>query len=289
MYCNQCGTRVPDGAKFCQACGSVTAAVAAPESLAPELPVGPPMPAAVVEPVRTGKPVAKRCPKCGLPCPAAAARCRCGHEYFAVAGSPPAAPNTVAVTAPSAVASPRTLEDYKKLFTRQNAPGGIIGGFAGLGGALVGIYSGLNLLIPLGGSMAAIWIGQQTIKGPSRHFVQAVGVQAGHMMWFVLGLTVAGLALLNQVLFDVMFVTAGLVWLVKKPGEWPVKALLAWQGLAIAVNLLMLLAARPGSQEHRALVAHLAMRAAAIYFLVTGVREWRKEVGAAPAAPAVAS
>ena len=198
---------------------------------------------------------------------------------------PPPAPAPVRATQTSPAASPQTLEDWKKLFTKRNAPGGIIGGLSGLGGGLVGIYSGLNLLIPLAGSMAAIFVGQRTITGPARYFVQAVGVQAGHMMWFMLGLIVAGPAQLGQVLFDVTFMTAGLVWLVQKPGEAPVKALLAWQGLAIAINLLFLLGARPGSQEHRALVAHLAMRAAAIYYLVIGLREWRKTaVVAAPAA-----
>lgn len=179
--------------------------------------------------------------------------------------------------------SPRTLEDYKKLFTRQNAPGGIIGGLSGLGGALVGIYAGINLLIPFVGSMAAIFVAQRALTGPARPFVHAIGVQVGHLIWFVSGLLVAGFALLGQVLFDTTFMIAGLTWLVKKPGEAPVKALLAWQGVAILVNLLLLLGARPGSQEHRALVAHLAMRAAAVYYLVIGVREWRKGTTAASA------
>jgi len=243
------------------------------------------------------KVVAKRCPKCGLPSPSTAARCRCGHDFSAVASqksapavqAPAPTPAQPVATPATVVTEPKTFEDYKKLFTRQNAPGGIIGGLAGLGGGLVGIYSGLSLLIPLVGSMAAIWIGQQTIKGQARHFVHAVGVQVGHMLWFVVGLIATGFGLLGQVAFDVTFVSAGLVWLVKKPGEWPVRALLVWQALAILVNLLLLLAARPGSQEHRSMVAHLAMRVAAVTYLITGLREWRKEVGAAPAAPVVAS
>lgn len=237
------------------------------------------------------KVTAKRCPKCGLPSPSTAARCRCGHNYLAASPAPavpPPPPIPPTATASSPPANPKTLEDYKKLFTRQNAPGGIIGGLAGLGGGLIGIYSGLNLLIPFVGSMAAIWLGQQTIKGPARHFVHAVGVQAGHLLWFFAGLLVAGLSQLNQVLFDATFMIAGLVWLVKKPGDWPVRALLAWQALAVVVNLILLLAARPGSQEHRALVAHLAMRAAAITYLVTGLRELKKETGAAIAPPVVA-
>jgi hypothetical protein len=230
------------------------------------------------------KPVAKRCPQCGLPSPGAAARCRCGHEYFEAAVPPPA-PAPARATPTSAAASPQTLEEWKKLFTKQNAPGGIIGGLSGLGGGLVGIYSGFHLLIPLAGSMAAIFVGQRTITGPARHFVQAIGVQAGHLFWFFMGLIVAGFDQLGQVAFDATFMIAGLTWLVKKPGEAPVKALLAWQGLAILVNLLLLLGARPWSQEHRALVAHLAMRAAAVYYLVIGMREWRKTaVVAAPAA-----
>ena len=241
------------------------------------------------------KVVAKRCPKCGLPSPSTAARCRCGHDFSALAAPKPAAQAPVVAQAPppipsqpaapptTVVTEPKTFEDYKRLFTRQNAPGGIIGGLAGLGGGLVGIYSGLNLLIPFVASMAAIWLLQQTIKGQARHFVHAVGVQIGHMVWFVAGLIVAGFNLLGQVAFDVTFVSAGLVWLVKKPGEWPVRALLAWQGLAIFINVLLLLAARPGSQEHRALVAHLTMRGAAIAYLITGLKEWRKSAEATPA------
>ena len=102
------------------------------------------------------------------------------------------------------------------------------------------------------------------------------------MVWFMLGLLVAGAAQLAQVMFDVVFMTAGLWWLMTKPGPWPVRALLGWQGLAVLVNLIFLLGARFGSPEHRALVAHLAMRAAAIYFLVAGWKELQKEGTATP-------
>jgi hypothetical protein len=235
------------------------------------------------------KVVAKRCQKCGLPSPSTAARCRCGHDFSEVAASKPAVqapapiPEPPAAPATTVVTEPKTFADYKKLFTRQNAPGGIIGGLAGLGGALVGIYCGLNLVIPFAASMAAIWVLQQTIKGASRPFVHAAGVQIGHLTWFFFGLLVAGLSQLGQVMFDATFMIAGIVWLLMKPGEWPVRALLAWQVLAIIVNLALLLSARPASQEHRALVAHLAMRGAAIAYLITGLKEWRKSVQATPA------
>lgn len=238
------------------------------------------------------KPVAKRCPKCGLPSPSTAARCRCGHDYFATTAptarassspTPPAPPAPIA----SAVAKahewrtaldlkPAQTPDLKTLFTRKNAHGGIIGGLSGLGGALVGSYSGMNLLIPFIAAMATIAILKINVKGPSRPFIEAVGVQTGHLAWFFAGLIVAGTSLLGQVMFDAVFMIAGMVWLMKMPGPWPVRALLGWQGVAILVNLFLLLNAHFWSQEHRSLVAHLSIRAASVYFLASGLQTWKK-------------
>jgi hypothetical protein len=177
---------------------------------------------------------------------------------------------------------PAETPDLKTLFTRKNAPGGIIGGLSGLGGALIGIYSGMNLLIPFAGAMAAIAILRRSVKGPSKPFIDAVGVQTGHLAWFIGGLLASGMSMLGQVAFDASFMIAGMVWLMKVPGPWPVRALLSWQGLSVLVNLLMLLGTHFWTQENRSLVAHLAIRAASIYFLVIGLREWRKPPASPP-------
>ena len=237
----------------------------------------------MTDPSARPKPVAKRCPKCNLPSPATAAKCRCGHEFFegatTTAVPPPILAAAVTVGAPvSPIIKALGLEGVGPM-TPSKAAGGLVGGLSGLGGALVGLYAGLNLVIPAGAAFGIAALAKKTgiITGPAKHFVDAVAAQAGHMVWFILGLLVAGAAALGQVAFDVVFMTAGLWWLMTRPGPWPVRALLGWQGLAVLVNVILLVAARPGSQEHRALVAHLAMRAAAIYFLVTGLKELQKE------------
>lgn len=178
---------------------------------------------------------------------------------------------------------PAEKPDYKTLFTRTNAPGGIIGGLSGLAGGLVGIYCGMNLLIPFAGAMATIAILKINVKGPSRPFIEAVGVQTGHITWFFAGLLVAGMSMFGQVAFDAFFMIAGMIWLMRMPGPWPVRALIAWQGLSVIVNVLMLVNAHFWTQEHRSLVAHLAIRAASIYYLVIGLRAWQKNTGASAA------
>jgi hypothetical protein len=254
------------------------------------------------------KVTAKRCPTCGLPSPSTAPRCRCGHDYFgtpptAVAAAvPAAAPMSAALTLPAPVASAvgklnewkealdikqEPTPDLKTLFTRKNAPGGVIGGLSGLGGGLIGIYCGMNLLIPFIGAMATIAILKINVKGPSRPFIEAVGVQTGHLTWFFAGLLVAGMSMFGQVAFDAFFMIAGMIWLMRMPGPWPVRALLAWQGLSVLVNLFLLLNTHFWTQENRSLVAHLAIRAASIYYLVIGLRAWQKQAGAA-AAPGTA-
>lgn len=181
--------------------------------------------------------------------------------------------------------TPEPTPDLKTLFTRKNAPGGIIGGLSGLAGGLVGIYCGMNLLIPFVGAMATIAILKINVKGPAKPFIEAVGVQTGHITWFFAGLLVTGMAMFGQVAFDAFFMIAGMVWLMQQPGPWPVRALLGWQGLSVAVNLFMLLGTHFWTQENRSLVAHLSIRAASIYYLVIGLKAWTAS-SAAPPTPA---
>jgi hypothetical protein len=241
-----------------------------------------------------------------LPSPSTAAKCRCGHDYFAVPAASRFEPAQVAAAPHNPLAPPGSraaamvakaedwkqapdlkpteTPDYKTLFTRKNAPGGIVGGFSSLGGGLIGIYCGMNLLIPFVGAMVTIAILKRTVKGAARSFIEAVGVQTGPITWFFAGLLVAGMSMFGQVAFDAVFMIAGMIWLMKMPGPWPVRALLGWQGLSVVVNLLMVTNTHFWTQENRSLVAHLSIRAASIYLLAIGLRQRQKQ--ALPAAPA---
>src|SRR4029079_17853780 len=92
----------------------------------------------------------------------------------------------------------------------------------------------------------------------------------------------------GQVAIDLVILAIGLVWLWARPNLGAVILLGLYQLSAGAVNVFALMHAQPGSVTHKALVAHLAMRTAALAFLISGFMKASKEkslVQTAPIAP----
>lgn len=86
----------------------------------------------------------------------------------------------------------------------------------------------------------------------------------------------------SQVGLDILLLVAGLVWLWARPGLGPVILLGLYQLAAGAFNIVMLLGAEVASVQHKALVAHLAFRVAAVVFLIAGYIEVRKRQAQPP-------
>jgi hypothetical protein len=141
-------------------------------------------------------------------------------------------------------------------------------------GGAVGMYSGINLLIPLGGAFLCGWIAYKLAMEEVKPMVPAIAVQGGQGLWMLFGFVV--LHVLNQNMIDIAILALGLSWLLLRPGVAPVILLVAYQILASAVNLTGFLAASVGSTAHKALLVHLVFRVAAVVLMVNGLQQMRR-------------
>lgn len=210
------------------------------------------------------------CIQCGTELPQTAMFClSCGRRRHteATVSSQPSSVTVGAGTSRAEAPVTRTKSRSKWLALS------IVGALVGAG---VGRYSGLSLLIPLAGAGAAWAIGSRVVTDNARHFLPAVSVQTGHVVWFLVGLLALGSGGLQEVWFDILLMVAGLVWLVLKPGLGPVVLLTAWQLLALAFNLQVFLEATVGTAAHKALLVHVVLRMSSIGLMVTGLIALRR-------------
>jgi Flp pilus assembly protein TadD len=168
----------------------------------------------------------------------------------------------------------------------------LIGGIGGaIIGTVVGRYSGLNLLIPLGFALLAGWIAWKTVADVKRPMVFAFAVQVGHGLWMASGMFLLGLlASANNMpsvrpsgpatlmlepwlfnLLDIAILLGGLTWLLIRPGLAAVLCLSLYQAVGLGVNTAAFSGAAMGSLEHKALLVHLILRTAAIVLMYLGL------------------
>lgn len=157
------------------------------------------------------------------------------------------------------------------------------GQFAGLIGLAVGVYSGVNLVIPAIGTWLS-WLAAKKIFGESRKIVlPSFAFQAGHFFWLVVGSLLVGS--LASTGLDLIVYILGLGWLLIRPSQAPLIFLCVVQALSLIVNGNSFLAAQFGSLPHKALLVHILWRGASIYFMVKAISELRKGQPQAEAAP----
>jgi hypothetical protein len=87
------------------------------------------------------------------------------------------------------------------------------------------------------------------------------------------------------VALDLAVLAIGLAWLWTRPNLGSVIFLALYQVSAGAVNVYALIHSQPGSLTHKALVAHLAIRTAALALLIAGFLKASKEKAVAQSAP----
>ena len=141
----------------------------------------------------------------------------------------------------------------------------LMGGVASVLGMAVGVYSGINLIIPLAASGAAYWAGSRFARPVNQAYLSAIAVLAGHTLWLSFGIALTGQW--NTLIADVALITIGIAWLWFRPGLWPVAIITLLQALALVVNGANFIEAPIASSGHRALLIHIIWRVLAIFFM----------------------
>jgi len=96
----------------------------------------------------------------------------------------------------------------------------------------------------------------------------------GQTLWIVAG--VIYLQQINSLLIDIILVTAGLTWLLIKPGRAPLILLSIYQLLALAVNIYEFVGMQLGDNLDKALVVHIAWRILALSYMIVAFLKLRK-------------
>jgi hypothetical protein len=140
---------------------------------------------------------------------------------------------------------------------------------ANLAGAAIGIvggvYAGFDLLIPGVAGGIAFWILRKTAWIKDRSLLAASAIQAGHAFWMLVGLLAVEAGPINYV--EIIGYAVAVALLIWRQEKWLVIVLIAYQGFCVVINILNLLDV-PEILRH-ALVAHLLLRAGAIFYMLS--------------------
>lgn len=151
-------------------------------------------------------------------------------------------------------------------------------------GAVVGRYSGINLMIPLFASAAVWWLGNKLLSDHRKVVVPALSINAGHFLWLAVGMAYMGGLSFN--LLDLGIYAAGLFWLARRPSAGPLYLLGAYQAFALLANTASLASADVGTVAHKALLVHVIWRVLALFFMVKLFVALRRQESEAVAAVA---
>jgi len=163
-------------------------------------------------------------------------------------------------------------EKAKKQSTREKIGTGI----GWIVGGAIGYYTQLNLLIPLGLALLSGWCVNKMIKSPfSKAMIPSFAVQLGQVLWVLLAFLLVGVQV--SILLEVVLVTIVLVWLLMRPSLTPVILLSTYQILSFVGNLYQFISVSFGTTEHKALLVHLIIRILAVFLMIAGLREIRKQ------------
>jgi hypothetical protein len=155
-------------------------------------------------------------------------------------------------------------------------------------GVALGLYCGAMVVIPLTGSLVIMLLIQRLPFKSVKPFGTAVAIIFGHLIWMIFGVlySTVGFAALS---FDLLAMLAGLIWLFFRPGLGPVILLSVYEIVSLIVNINVIRQYEIGSVGHKALTAHIAIRAFVLITLISGYVRFRKEQTAPAALPPTAS
>ena len=143
-----------------------------------------------------------------------------------------------------------------------------------IGGAAVGQYAGISLLIPLFLTSAVWWLAKRFLPEHKKLVLPTFSIQCGHGLWMSLGFALLGTINLN--IMDIVLLAGGLLWLLAKPSRGPLFLLGAYQLLAGTYNGYLFYEAAVGSSAHKALLVHIIWRVLALFFTAQLFMKLRK-------------
>lgn len=163
-----------------------------------------------------------------------------------------------------------SMRTKRSAATRDDAIGGtstkVASIAAAIGGWAVGMYSGVNLLVPLVAT-AVVWlVGRNVFSEHKQIALPAFCVQAGHLIWFVVGIVISR-QLASPMLIDIAWLTIGLAWLWFRPGKTALYVLIIYQLLALPYNLLQFSQTDFGTTANKALLVHVIWRCIALFYM----------------------
>ena len=137
---------------------------------------------------------------------------------------------------------------------------------AAIGGWAVGMYAGFILLMPLVAT-AVVWFAGRRLFGKAKQaIVPPFCVQAGHLVWFAVGVAVTR-QVLSPSLIDIVWLTIGLALLWAKPGKVALCVLAIYQLLALPYNLLQFSETDWGTTANKALLVHVIWHCLALFYM----------------------
>jgi hypothetical protein len=137
---------------------------------------------------------------------------------------------------------------------------------ASIGGWAVGMYSGVSLLVPLIAT-AVVWLVGRNVFSESKQIaLPAFCVQAGHLIWFVVGVVMSR-QLASPALIDIVWLAIGLAWLGLRPGKVALYVLIIYQLLALPYNVLQFSQTDFGTTANKALLVHVIWHCIALFYM----------------------
>ena len=162
-----------------------------------------------------------------------------------------------------------------------------VGGLAAAaGGWTFAQYTGASGWIPIGAAVVLMLVFSKTPLRPT-WFVGAIVVTLAHIIWFTVAGAIGGVW--QAVILDiaVLFLCTAALWF--RPGIVTAFLLGLLQIASLAYNVHLISSVAFGDPIHRALTAHIVLRAIAIFALITGYLKFRKHFIQSPPTSAIAS
>jgi hypothetical protein len=147
-------------------------------------------------------------------------------------------------------------------------------------GQAVGAWLSSSLFIPLILVFLCCWIASRVLGPELDDLKIAIGITSAQAILHLLGGLYFGGEALISLMPDILILGLGTAWLIARPGFWPIVVLLAFEGFAIAMNLLTLIQTGFETMVVKALLSTILIRLAAILFLASGLRARRAKAPA---------
>ncbi len=142
-------------------------------------------------------------------------------------------------------------------------------------GQMGGEWLGSALFFPLVLVFLCCWIAGKLLGPEFGDLKIAIGITSAQALLHLFGGLYFGGAVLLSVMPDIIILGAGTAWLIARPGVWPIVALLAFEGFAIAMNLLTLMQGGFEMVIVKGLIGTILIRLAAILFLYSALKSRR--------------